>query len=54
MNALLDGGLFTTVWPAESGITAVYISVSGLPAFAGALILTDILGVTASGPQPIR
>ena len=53
IGGLLGGWMFTTVWPAEGGTVAVYVAVSGLPAFAGARILTDILGVTALGPQPI-
>jgi uncharacterized membrane protein YeaQ/YmgE (transglycosylase-associated protein family) len=54
VGALVGGWVFTLVWPAtEASIASVYAAVSGLPAFAGARLLTDIVGVTALGPQPI-
>jgi uncharacterized membrane protein YeaQ/YmgE (transglycosylase-associated protein family) len=54
VGGVVGGWVFTAVWPTtEAAVGAVYAAVSGLPAFAGARVLTDILGVSALGPQPI-
>jgi hypothetical protein len=56
IGGLLGGWLFTAVWPvAEVSAGAIYAAVSGLPAFAGGRVVSDILGfwIRALGPQPI-
>lgn len=53
IGGLIGGWLFTLVWPpTESIALSIYTIASGLPAFAGARVLTDILGVFSLGPQP--
>ena len=54
IGAVIGGWAFVSIWPPTEGtVHGVYAAVSGLPAFAGARVLSNILQVLALGPQPI-
>ena len=54
VGAVIGGWVFVSIWPpTEATVDGVYAAVSGLPAFAGAKILSNMLQVLALGPQPI-
>lgn len=54
IGAVIGGWVFVSIWPPSDGaVNGVYVAVSGLPAFAGSRLFSDMLQVLALGPQPI-
>ena len=54
VGGVIGGWVFVSLWPPSEGSEiGVYVAISGIPAFAGARVLSNILQVLALGPQPV-